>query len=196
MDEKNISANESDALRNLCRRVEESAGILAETPRHFETIVDAVFQRTGTLLSPTTLKRIWGYLNEPTTPRRSTLDTLARFCGWKNYAHFLSGDNPEIESGTVGTRVVRADSGLMRGTRVRLMWPPSRVCVIEYLGNRKWCVISSEGTRLKPGDKFSCAMIVDGEPLYIDNLEKQGANVGVYVCGRRSGVTFRVIADR
>ncbi|MDE6512619.1 MAG: hypothetical protein K2L05_00340 [Muribaculaceae bacterium] len=195
MDEKNVSANESDALKNLCRRVEESAGIPADTPRHFEAIAEAVFMRTGILLSPTTLKRLWGYLNEPTTPRRSTLDTLARFCGWKNFAHFVSGNAPEIESGTVGTRVLRANSALKRGTRVRLMWPPSRVCVIEYHGNQKWCVAYSEGTRLLPGDKFTCALIVEGEPLYIDNLERQGRRVGVYVCARRSGVKFSVLSD-
>lgn len=192
MDKQDISGNDADALNSLCRRVEESAGITADTPQHFENIVEVIFQRTGTLLSPTTLKRIWGYLNEPTTPRRSTLDTLARFCGWTDYDHFLTGNSPEIESGTVGTAVVRTDGGLACGTRVRLMWPPSRVCVIEYIGEGKWCVVSSVGTRLSQGDRFSCTMIVEGEPLYIDNLETKGTRCGVYVCGRRTGVSFRM----
>lgn len=192
MAQEDISGNESLALKNLCRRVEETAHITARVPRHFEMLAEAIFQRTGTLLSPTTLKRIWGYLNEPMTPRRSTLDILARFCGWTDYAGFLAGDTPEIESGTVGSKVLRADASLPRDTCVRLMWPPSRLCVIRYQGDGKWRVESSEGTRLSPGDTFRCVMIAEGEPLYIDGLRKQGVEVGTYVCGRRSGVTFVV----
>lgn len=192
MDKETVSPTGSDSLSSLCRRVEESAGLAVLTPRGFESLSEAIFGRTGILLSPTTLKRIWGYLDEPMTPRRSTLDTLARFCGWKDYAHFLSGEAPEIESGTVGSRVLRVDGSLAAGTVVRLMWPPSRVCRIRYLGDRQWVVVSSEGTRLSPGDRFSCALIAEGEPLYLDDLEKDGSKPGVYVCGRRSGVTFMV----
>ncbi|MDE6536211.1 MAG: hypothetical protein K2K82_09435 [Muribaculaceae bacterium] len=192
MGKKSISGNESDAVKKLCRRVEETAGITAKTPRHFEAIGEAVAQRTGVTLSPTTLKRIWGYLNEPIIPRTSTLDILAKFCGWTDYDHFMAGDSPEIESGTVGSKVLRVDSSLARDTCVRLMWPPSRLCVIKYLGSGKWSVVSSEGTRLCPGDTFRCVMIAEGEPLYLDDLEKQGVNVGVYVCARRSGIKFIV----
>ncbi|MDE6794796.1 MAG: hypothetical protein K2J63_05770, partial [Muribaculaceae bacterium] len=67
---------EEDQIKELCKRVEEVAGIQAVKSKDFEHLVVRIYERTGTLLSPTTLKRIWGYLKEPTVTRRSTLDLL------------------------------------------------------------------------------------------------------------------------
>lgn len=185
--------NEVDALLTALRaRVESSANIAATTPMQFGRLSESIRRRTGVLLSPTTLKRMWGYIDEPVTPRLSTLDVLARFCGWHDYKDFVAGNIPEIESGNISTRSIRAGEDILTGGRVRLFWPPARMCEIEYEGDSGWVVIDSEGTRLKPGDRFLCPLIVSGEPLYIDNLVKDGNRGGIYVCGRRSGITFEI----
>lgn len=180
-----------DDYAALCRQVEATAGETIETAKQFEDLSQKIFDRTGVLLSPTTLKRIWKYLDEPVNPRRSTLDVLARFCGWRDYSDFISGTVPEIESGNVGAYVIRAGKDIRPGERVRLFWRPGRVCDIEFIGGLEWKVIRSEGSRLTPGDFFSCALIVSGEPLYLDNLRHEGTVPGVYVCGSRTGITFR-----
>lgn len=187
------SSDVTGIYSHLCREVETTANIKASTPKEFESLSEAIQRRTGILLSPTTLKRIWGYLDEPVTPRRATLDVLSRFCGWSDYNHFLIGCNPDIESGNVGSSTIRADENIRPGERVRLFWNPSRVCEIEYLGNLEWKVVESERTRLKPGDTFRCPMIISGEPLYINLFAKDGNRPGVYVCGSRTGVTFLII---
>lgn len=174
----------------LRQRVEETAGIKVKTPKDFDSLAEKIRIRTGVLLSPTTLKRFWNYLDESVTPRLSTLDVLSRFCGWSNYSSFERGDQPEIESGNVGGEVIRCGVDINPGDRVRLFWAPSRVCDIEFIGGTDWKVVSSEGTRLQPGDRFSCPVIVAGEPLYLDNLIHEGSRPGVYVCGRKTGVRF------
>ncbi|MDE5881790.1 MAG: hypothetical protein K2H60_08670 [Muribaculaceae bacterium] len=184
--------NEEEQIKELCRRVEEAARIKAVKSKDFEHLVVRIYERTGTLLSPTTLKRIWGYLKEPTVTRRSTLDLLAQFCGWHNYDEFLTGSVPEIESGYLGVKVLNVDRDLSKGDVVKLMWHPSRVCEIKYLGDHRWIVVRSEGTRLLPGDTFRCSMIMSGEPLYLDDVIHAGIPSGIYVCGRRHGVRFTV----
>lgn len=180
-------------LASLRRHVEIAADIAAATPKQFELLSERIHARTGEMLSPTTLKRLWNYLDETVTPRRSTLDLLARFCGWRDYSDFESGNRPEIESGNVGNSVIRSGEDITRGGRVRLFWSPARVCDIEYLGATEWKVVRSEGTRLKPDDRFSCPLIVSGEPLYLDRLVHEGNPPGVYVCGRKSGVRFTIL---
>lgn len=182
--------NDNENIKKLCQRVEETAGMAIVKARDFDRLVMLVFERTGSLLSPTTLKRLWGYLNENTVTRRSTLDLLAQYCGWHNYDEFLSGDRPEVESGFVDVKVLNAEIDLKRGSVVKLMWHPSRVCDIRYLGGGSWEVLRSEGTRLAAGDTFKCPVIMSGEPLYLDSLVHEGENRGVYVCGRRNGVRF------
>lgn len=192
MDENAISRSIGKGIKELMQRVEETANINPSTPKEFDTLSETIFSRIGTLLSPTTLKRLWGYLNESVTARRSTLDTLSRFCGWRDFEHFISGISPDIESGNVGSKVIRAGENIRPGERVRLFWNPGRVCEIQYLGNLDWIVVESEGTRLQLGDRFRCPLIISGEPLYLDNLIKDGNSAGTYVCGTKSGVTFKV----
>ncbi len=177
-------------IESLCKSVEEKLGMKVSTPKHFDRMAEIIFERTGTLLSPTTLKRLWGYLQESTSPRQSTLDTIARSCGWRSYDDFVAGNVPDIESGFVLSRVINAEKDLRRGDVITLTWAPSRVCVIKYLGNCKWTVVRSEGTRLAPGDTFRCPVIIAGEPLYLDNVHHGDSHPGVYVCGRRNGISF------
>ncbi|MDE6238862.1 MAG: hypothetical protein K2M54_02620 [Muribaculaceae bacterium] len=124
--------------------------------------------------------------------RESTLDFLAQYCGWNSYAEFLNGENPKIESGFADVKVLNAERDLREGDVVRLIWHPSRVCEIKYLGDNRWKVIYSEGTRIAVGDTFNCSVIMSGEPLYVDNLVHDGKASGVYVCGRRNGVHFTI----
>lgn len=190
MSDEKLSNEHISLLEKLRQRVEETFGMAITTPTRFEALTAAIYNRTGILLSPTTLKRHWGYIREQAVPRRSTLDVLAQFCGWQDYEAFSAGESADIESGNIGSSSIRADRNVVPGDRIRLLWPPGRVCVVEYLGSQHWRVVRSEATRLAPGDTFDCAVIISGEPLYLDNLQHLGQRPGVYVCGRRSGVTF------
>lgn len=70
-------------IHYLIRRVETSFGKAVVTARHFDELRESINVRTGVLLSATTLKRLWGYLDEPVEPRQHTLDVLCRYAGWK-----------------------------------------------------------------------------------------------------------------
>lgn len=183
---------DGEQIKTLCRRVEETAGMKAIRSKDFDHLVIKIYQRTGTLLSPTTLKRMWGYLKESTVTRRTTLDLLAQFCGWQNYEHFLTGCAPEVESGFLSIKVINAERDLTKGDRIKLMWNPSHICEIEYLGESLWKVVKAEGTRLLPEDTFHCTVIMSGEPLYLNDLVHNGVPSGIYVCGRRNGVRFTI----
>ncbi len=124
---------DGEQIKTLCRRVEETAGMKAIRSKDFDHLVIKIYQRTGTLLSPTTLKRMWGYLKESTGTRRTTLDLLAKFCGWQNYEHFLTGCAPEVESGFLSIKVINAERDLTKGDRIKLIRIPSQICNIEYL---------------------------------------------------------------
>lgn len=192
MAEKDLShtLKKNQELRRLCERVEETFGHRAVTPKHFEALSQSVFQRTGILLSPTTLKRLWGYLNESVAPRQSTIDTLAIYCGWVNWSAFCRSEAPEVESGTVGGKSIDVGRQLKPGDRLRLMWHPQRICDVVYRGDMQFEVEDSSGTRLSKGDTFKCRLIISGEPLYVDDYCHGDMKPGVYVCGRHNGVKF------
>ncbi len=179
-----------ESINHLRRLVEESFGSEVKSPKGFIQLSESIFGRTGVLMSPTTLKRIWGYLSEPVTPRQSTLDTLARYIGWNNWTEFQQNEKPGIESGMVSSEHIDVLRQLKWGEVIRLMWQPSRVCDVKYIGAGKFQVIRAEGTKLSVGDTFTCHLIVDSEPLYLDNLIHNGTPSATYVCGRHHGIHF------
>ena len=185
---------EKELTDSLCRRVEGVFGSEVKTPKEFEKLSDSVFKHTGVLLSPTTLKRLWGYLDEKVVPRRSTLDVLSQYVGWSCWDTFTEGDIPEVESGMLASDKIDVINELKTGDRIRLTWHPARMCVVEYEGYGEFTVMETEATKLKPGDTFQCFLIVSGEPLYLENLTTPGHRTATYVCGRTHGVRFTRLA--
>lgn len=95
------------AIEQLRLAVECKAGRKMQTNKDFDCLSDSVYDQTHAKISTTTLKRIWGYLSEGVTPRRYTLDQLARFIGYDDFDAFSASlemdKTPESDNSNVGT---------------------------------------------------------------------------------------------
>ncbi|MDQ1089571.1 hypothetical protein [Siphonobacter sp. SORGH_AS_1065] len=63
----------------------------------FETLSEEIFKKTGVLLSPSTLKRIWGKVKYNSTPNLATLDALAQFVDFPNWRSFCSAQEEKTD---------------------------------------------------------------------------------------------------
>jgi len=179
----------------LLREIEYALKRKMQTPKDFDFLRERIFARQNVLVSSTTLKRLWGYLHEDVEPREGTLSVLAQFLGyedWTDYKQKALDTDRTPSSSPVMSRKLNAES-LRRGERLVLTWQPERVCEVEYLGDRTFRVVRSEKTRLKAGDTFECSMIIEGEPLYLNNLCQDGVKGMAYVCGKRNGVKWEKV---
>ncbi|MGN0232050.1 MAG: hypothetical protein ACI4A8_07560 [Muribaculaceae bacterium] len=182
-----------DSIKRLCSEIETAIHHQLTTPKDFDTLREMVFARLHILISATTLKRIWGYLADGVTPRRGTLDILAQYLGYTDFATFEEGspnDGNEPPSSPIMARRIDVDDQLQQGDIIRLSWQPGRVCDVEYEGNRQFRVVASQNTRLTCGDTFKCGLIIDNEPLYIDGLVSGNNKPTAYVCGKKSGIHY------
>ncbi len=71
--------------------VEKTVGLPLRTPGDFEMLIGDIHQRTGSLLSLSTVKRFWGYVDkgrEGYRARQTTLDILSQFVGFHDWAAF------------------------------------------------------------------------------------------------------------
>ena len=76
-------------LNLLKLEVERTFGHQLKEARDFEQLSHLLLSHTRERLSPTTLKRFWGYLkNEEVQTRPHTLDVLARFVGAKKSCYY------------------------------------------------------------------------------------------------------------
>jgi len=178
----------------LRKQVESVSKRSMKTPRDFDWLSERL-SLMGERLSPTTLKRCWGYLNENVKTRKLTLDILSRYLGYKNFEHFstshLNGDEPTSDP-FLGNWI-RTTTDLEINDRVMLTWQPGRICIIRYLGSGQFVVENSERTRLQPGNTFFCYTIIEGEQLYLKDLIQNAQPIKNYVCGKHNGIHFRVL---
>ena len=176
----------------LCQIIERRIGRKVVSSTDFVWLSEQIMERQHQTVGVNTLKRMWGYLGEgKVETRRATLDVLAQFAGYKDYATFcVAGDGDS--SNTIVTRHLNTKT-LEPGMMVRLEWLPDRVCVIEYLGNMRFVVREAEHSKLCVGATFLCPLIIEGEQLYLQDMEQNGNPPVNYIAGRHSGVRFEVI---
>lgn len=90
-------------------------------------------------LSETTMKRMFGLVSPDSkerhrTPRKSTMDILAKWLGYANYTA-LFDDVGEGSNASEFTSLVSIEvAGLEEGTKIRLGYHPSRIIVMTYRG--------------------------------------------------------------
>lgn len=94
----------SDLLRST---IEETVGRKLRTPKDFGILADLIFEKLHERISPTTLKRFWGYLHDvSSTPRQSTLDLLAQFIDYPSFAAFAEAHTTTTAEASAATAEV------------------------------------------------------------------------------------------
>lgn len=83
----------------LCQKIEEKVGRQMYRPKDFEYLSTCIFDKLHASVSPSTLKRLWGYVPTSSMPRESTLDILAQFLDYDNWkAYCDKGTTPRATS--------------------------------------------------------------------------------------------------
>ncbi|MBQ4395093.1 MAG: hypothetical protein II825_07350 [Paludibacteraceae bacterium] len=190
----------SPEIATLRMDIEHEAKRKIRTPYDFEFLAGVIWERLHENISPTTLKRLWGYIDGADTTRRTTLCLLAQFLGfpdWEAYVASLA-TRTDIESTAFEGEGIHLDD-LLPGDRVEVTWLPNRRCVFRYEGEAHFIVVESENAKLKAGDSFDAACFLIGKPMYLDNVQRrntQGAKDSVsYVAGSKNGLNSVKLAD-
>lgn len=179
-------------LQNL---VESFVERKMQTPRDFDFLSLRIWEALHVQISPTTLKRFWGYLPQetPFTPRITTLNILSRLVGYRGWTEFLERmkDGCLVESGFTYDKFLYTRT-LKRGSHLLLVWAPDRQVLIRLEGQDLFTVITSKNSKLSVGDTFICPCFVMDEPLHLHCLRHNGGAPTDYICGRKSGIRFEL----
>ncbi len=130
-------------IEKLKEEIIKTVGRTITTPLDFEWLSEKIFKRTSEKLSPTTLKRLFGYLNECVKPRNVTLDILARFVGYKDYNSFTQSNNDINSQSNLIIQESITSNQLAKGAIIKLTWHPNRICVVRHNGIGNFEVIEA-----------------------------------------------------
>lgn len=98
--------------KDLCCAVEQKTGRTYSASSDFKWLSDRVLERTNELLSTSTLMRLWGY-RKGVTPRKATLDIVARYLGYRGYDDFCQ-HQAAVSNKQAGTEILAEGSPVER----------------------------------------------------------------------------------
>lgn len=179
-------------LDRLRHTVEFRAGFVPRVTSDFDRLALIVSDTTHRTISPSTLKRLWGYVPTTHRPTYSTLSLLSRYAGWSDWDAFVQYSKEDIadddDSGFVNARTHIAKS-LEVGTTVEIQWLPDKSLTLKKISEPdRFEVTASSGVKLYPGDTLRAAAFTIGEPFHATDCRREFASLGIYVGARRSGL--------
>lgn len=177
-------------IKKLIEAVEGTFGKSVKVGSDFEKLASAVWSKCEEHLSPNALKHLWNFFSNMDKPKRDTLDTLSMFVGFQNWEGFKSALHGESDGETnyAAGRFV-CDKDIIKNDKVTIIWHPMNKCVVKYLGENNFRVISSDSPMLSVNDTFECDSFVTGEALLARNLIHDNSNPSDFVIGGKYGIT-------
>lgn len=180
---------DNDAIFLLKEAVETKMGFSLKAPTNFDALITCVRNSTNETLSMSTIKRLWGYVNQSSSPRLSTLSILSRFLGFRDFDDFCAKQNNyTIADSEFIDKAAGQVKNLRIGDELILEWKPDRYCKLRYEDDDLFVVLSAIHCKLKKNDRFRASFIALGHPLYASELMRDGVCLNDYVAGKASGI--------
>lgn len=145
----------------------------------------------GEHISTSTLKRLWGYVNDKHTPRQNTLDILARYINQSNFNDFcywLKSSDTYNSSFFSAKQILTKD--LMPGEEIEIGWSPNRYLRLQYTGNGLFLITQALQSKLQKGDIFEVSAFLLGQPLSLPYIIRDGQRTSPFIAGRNGGLTL------
>ena len=179
----------SPEIIQLRSDIEKQLAQTFHSPADFQWLIQQIWNKQHTILSLSTIKRLWGYVPSNGVPRLSTLNTLSQFLGYANWNAYLAaleqrGGNESAMFQGEGIYT----SALQTGDKIEVCWQPNRRCIFCYLGKNQFVVEESKNAKLHIGDRFSATTFMVGHPMYLDNLLLSDGTYTSYVAGKTNGL--------
>lgn len=96
-----MGPSDTQNIESLKGHVAKAFGRTLDSPSDYDSLSLSIREKTGEYISPTTLKRLFGYVKPATVPRPSTLSVLSRYvgyAGWSDFCQSLEVRNPDSAS--------------------------------------------------------------------------------------------------
>ncbi len=178
-------------LVELLELVEAKYGRTLKTSTDFEEFTLAIKNHIGENVSASTLKRLWGYVNDRHVPRVHTLDILANYVGYASFKEFckwLKTSSKYNSSFFSANQIHSKDMEI--GQLLEIGWSPNRYIKLRYEGNSQFVVEEARESKLIKGDHFPVNTFFVGHPLYLPYIIRNEEKTQPFIAGRNGGLTI------
>lgn len=142
-------------------------------------------------VSASTMKRLFGYVNDMHTPRMFTLNVLSHYIGFLDFAAFCADlkTSPIYNSSFFSADQILTKE-LKEGDKVEIGWAPNRYVLLLFKGNMLYEVIESKQSKLLTGDCFEVVSFQKGQPMMLPFVLRDNQRTPPFIAGRNGGLTI------
>ncbi len=176
----------------LLRLVERKFGKPLDSTNDFDEFSLCLKSKKLGTVSASTLKRLWGYVNDSHQPRTNTLDILASYLGHAHFQDFCLWlkKSTVYNSSFFSAHIIDVPGNLALGDEVEIGWAPNRYLRLNYRGGVMFEVRESKESKLQTGDCFEAVSFVLGQPLLLAYVLRDGQRTPPFIAGRNGGLTI------
>ena len=157
-----------------------------------EFLVLDIESKTGEHIGLNTLKRLLGFIDDEREPRQTTLDVIARYLDYDSWETLKVFDDRSNSSFETGDNELHA-SDMEVGQRIEVTYLPDRRYVLEHKDDGTFLMQECENSKLQAGDVLTITHFVDGYPLLIESVVRNGQPLGAFTAGKTQGIRFKLL---
>ena len=175
------------------KQLKHKSGVDFQDPSDAAQLALDIETVTGEHVGVNTMKRLLGMIDDEREPRVSTLNIVARYLGYADWAElrlFDNGSNSDFGDDEEGVLVA---SSLSEGSRLSISYAPDRVVRLCHLHGDHFVVEHSANSKLKEGDEIVVTHFVKGYPLLVGEVIRNGKSLGRFIAGRERGINFQLL---
>lgn len=171
----------------IIQLLQKRCGHSLKYPADIERLALDIETVTGEHIGVNTLKRLMGMIDDEREPRLSTLDVVAHYIGYGDWATLQLLDSASNSSfDTVEGELRVAD--LQEGKMVEVSYLPDRRLRMTYLGEQRFRIIESDNSKLLKDDIITVSHIVNDYPMLVSHVLREGVDLGSFISGKAKGV--------
>lgn len=169
--------------------VEKKYGSTIRYPKDCHALALHISQVCKTNISPSTLKRLYGFVRGIEHPRLFTLDVISMYLGYKGWEELSRELNVTKPDNEYLELMELSVSKLKKGERVQLGYAPAKELTLEYLGKQYFAVRASNDVKTGIGDIVKLEKALLHYPLTVTEFKRGEKIMGGFTLGGISGIT-------
>jgi hypothetical protein len=168
--------------------VEQKFGSTIQYPKDCEGLSRDLKIRIKVNVSPSTLKRLFGFVAGIETPRKYTLDAIANYLGFDGWEKVLDYRTNKSNSSFFSVQGIESKN-LKKGTMISFTYEPNRQVKLLYTGNDRFKVLESKNSKLRENDILTFSFMVLGNTFIANNVIRSKKMLGRFNAGKVNGIT-------
>lgn len=180
------------------QQIEQRLGKAIRYSSDYEELADEIERTTRQRISANTIKRLLGAIGSIKEPRLYTLDVIAGYLGFENWDVYIAALSQgryaqfkapiDLVDKSICQEIIVET--LPQGSKIEFQYHPDRRLILHYIEEREFKVVDSKNSRLQVNDLIETGDFYLNYPLIVNRIMRNGLNMGRYIAGRISGLTY------